>query len=109
LSSKNLVRVLPRRPGARGSKSSVEDLGDTPIGRLADFAVNEKRFCIGFALVLVPWPWQADDSGNDRESKNAWFIEAIAAFSGVDRIVDDRYPARVRSSDPLGNSDRLSA
>jgi hypothetical protein len=26
-------------------------LSDTPNGRLADSGVNEKRFCIGFALV----------------------------------------------------------
>jgi hypothetical protein len=33
------------------------------IARLSRFDVNEKR-CIGFALVLVPWPRQADSAEN---------------------------------------------
>jgi hypothetical protein len=33
------------------------------IARLSRFNVNEKR-CIGFALVLVPWPRQADSAEN---------------------------------------------
>jgi hypothetical protein len=30
-------------------------LSDTPNGRLAQFGVNEKRFCIGFAGLLDPF------------------------------------------------------
>src|ERR1700674_4105544 len=34
-----------------------------PRGCLAIIALNEQR-CIGFALVLVPWPRQADSAEN---------------------------------------------
>jgi hypothetical protein len=34
-------------------------LSDTAIGCFADSDVNEKRFCIGFALVLSLCQWQA--------------------------------------------------
>src|SRR5208283_2491956 len=42
----------------RGNAFGQRFLSDTPNGRFALFGVNEKRFCIGFALVLVPLPWQ---------------------------------------------------
>ena len=50
------MRILPRRRGQEDNAFGLRSLGDTAIGRLALFGVNEKRFCIGFALVLVPLP-----------------------------------------------------
>ena len=48
--------VTVRVAGGRGNAFGQRSLSDTPIGRLADSGVNEKRFWIDFAFVLVPLP-----------------------------------------------------
>ena len=47
-------RECSESPGGTRERPWSKILSDTSIGRLADSSVNEKRFCIGFALVLVP-------------------------------------------------------
>ena len=78
--------------GKRINAFGRRSLGDTPIGRLADSAVNEKRFCIGFALVFVPLAMKSPTT--PAENPKVLVHRAIAPFFGVGRIVDDRYPAR---------------
>jgi hypothetical protein len=86
---------------------SVEDLWATrqlddsriPLSMRNDSALDSRWFLsLGHASPTTP-----------AENPKVLVHRAIAPFFGVGRIVDDRYPARVRSSDLLRNSDRFSA
>jgi hypothetical protein len=75
LSPNDLLRDFSESPVTvcrRGQREHLwsKVLNDTPSGCLADSGVNEKRFCIGFALVLALCHGKPADSGRESNGEN---------------------------------------